>query len=67
MLWLRGPPKADYDDLKIGQQRRVCTDRFVKGEDVELGAEDVFVVHRHEFEFQFRRAPLDALPEVPPI
>ena len=31
---------------------------------MELGAEDVFVVHRDEFEFQFSRPPLDVLLEV---
>jgi hypothetical protein len=70
MLWLRGPPKADNDNLIIGQQRRVRTDRFVKREDVELGAEDVGVVHRDEFkfpdtsEFQMQRceAPVGLVP-----
>ncbi len=59
---------ADHDDLIIGQQRlRFRADRFVEGEDVELGAEDVRVVHRDQakkFIFQFRRAPLDVLLEV---
>ena len=51
---------ADHHDLIIGQQRlRFRADRFVEGEDVELGAEDVRVVHRDEFNIQFRRAPLN--------
>ena len=47
-----------------GQQRRVRADGFVEREDMELGAEDVFVVHRDEFKFQFSRSPLDVLLEV---
>ncbi len=55
---------SDHDDLIIGQQGRVRADGFVEGEDMELGAENGGVVHRDEFEFQFRRATLDVVLDI---